>query len=66
MSYYYGLKEAWKSPEKSETWVALLYFDTMPFKSEVQNLLSTLEPRSTDSPGHQHRGKSVSTFKSAK
>ena len=47
----------------------LLYFDTMQsvntFESEARNLLSTLEPHSTDFLGHQHCAKSVSTFKSA-
>ena len=31
------------------------------FEIEVRNLLSTLEPHSTDSLGHQHGSKSVST-----
>ena len=49
--------------------VVLLYFDTMQsvstFESQVRNLLSALEPHSTDSLSHQHRTKSVSTFESA-
>ena len=47
--------------------VALLYFDTMPncqsvstFESEVRNLLSALEPRSTDSLGHHYCAKKLS------
>ena len=35
--------------------VALLYFE-----SEVRNSLSTLEPRCTDSLGHQHSAKKLS------
>ena len=44
--------------------VALLYFDTRQsvstFESEVQNLLSELEPHSRDSLGHQHCAKKLS------
>ena len=71
MVHYVG-KSASKCRQFS-TWililVALLYFDTIQsvatFESEVRNLLSVLEPRSTDSLGHQHRAKSVSIFKNA-
>ena len=44
--------------------VVLLYFDTIPnfstFGSEVQNSLSTLEPRSIDFLGQQYYAKKLS------
>ena len=45
----------------------MLYFDTMQSvstsESEVQNLLSALEPHSMDSLGRQHSAKSASAYK---